>query len=62
MTICPLVSCFSLETSVTMSHLRTVVLVHSGSLSVADTTYLGMLLSMSASSPLPNGHRAAKSS
>ena len=44
----PASSCFSFETSLTTSPLRTVELLHSGSCRVEDTTYLGMLFSLSA--------------
>jgi hypothetical protein len=37
-------------------------LFQSGSSRVEDTTYLGMLFSLSANSPLRDGHRAANHS
>jgi hypothetical protein len=40
----------------------TVVFVHSGLVSVRETTYLGMLLNLSANSPSRDGHAAAKPS
>src|SRR5712691_12976191 len=46
-------SCFSFETSVTTSPFRTVELFQSGSTRVEDTTYLGRLFNLSASSPFP---------
>jgi hypothetical protein len=39
-----------------------VVLFHSGSSRVEETTYLGMLFSLSARAPSRDGHRAAKNS
>jgi hypothetical protein len=42
--------------------LRTVELFQAGCSRVADTTYLGRLFSLSASSPLRDGHRAASHS
>src|SRR5215831_6202482 len=56
----PASSCFSFETSFTTSPLSTVALPHLGSSRVADTTYLGMLFSLSAHSPLRDSHRVAK--
>ena len=44
------------------SPLRTVELFQAGLARVADTTYLGRLFSLSASSPLRDGHRAASHS
>src|SRR6516164_78521 len=63
----PSTSCFSFETSFTTSPLSTVPLtavelLHLGSSRVADTTYLGMLFSRSAHSPLRDSHRAANHS
>ena len=40
----------------------TVELVHSGSESVVETTYFGMLLNLSANSPSRDGHASAKPS
>ena len=40
----------------------TVELVHSGSESVDETTYLGMALNLSANSPSRDGHASAKPS
>src|ERR1700722_7877554 len=53
----PSSSRFSLVTSSTTSPVRTVTLVHLGSRRVADTTYLGRLLSRSAHSPGRDAHR-----
>src|SRR5215471_7001964 len=58
--ISPSSSCFSFETSFTTSPLSTVPLPHLGSSRVEDTTYLGMLFSLSAHSPLRDSHREAK--
>src|SRR5579864_3520151 len=58
----PASSCFSFETSLTTSPLRTVELLHLGSWRVEDTTYLGRLFSLSAHSPLLDSHRAANHS
>src|SRR6266487_1467605 len=58
----PSSSCFNLETSVTTSPFRTVALFQSGSPRVEDTMYLGRLFNLSASSPLRDGHRAARNS
>src|SRR5262249_7669289 len=58
----PSICCFSVETSLTTSPLRTVELFHLGSCRVEDTTYLGRLFSLSAHSPLRDAHRAAKNS
>src|SRR3954470_15052815 len=58
----PSSSCFNFETSVTTSPFRTVELFQSGSTRVEDTMYLGRLFNLSASSPLRDGHRAAKNS
>src|SRR5271154_5275395 len=58
----PASSCFSFETSLTTSPLRTVTLLHLGSWRVEDTTYLGRLFSRSAHSPLLGSHRAANHS
>src|SRR5207253_2692571 len=59
MTMSPSMCCFSVETSLSTSPLRTVELSQVGLARVADTTYLGRLFSLSASSPLRDGHRAA---
>ena len=48
------------EACFTTSPSRTVELLQSGSTSVEDTTYVGMLFNLSAHSPLRAGHRAAK--
>src|SRR6476659_9915413 len=56
MTMSPSMCCFSVETSFSTSPWRTVELFQAGWAKVADTTYLG---SLSASSPLRDGHRAA---
>ena len=53
---------FSLETSATKSPPSTVELVHCGSVSVEETTYLGIVLNLSAYSPCIDGHAAAKPS
>jgi hypothetical protein len=58
----PSSSAFSRETSAGRSLPMTVVLVHSGSLSVEETTYFGMLLNLSAKSPSLDGHASAKPS
>src|ERR1700688_284757 len=58
----PASSCFSLLTSLTTSPVRTVELLHLGSWSVEDTTYLGRPFSRSAHSPLLGSHRAANHS
>src|ERR1700745_2201256 len=58
----PSSSCFSLVTSSTMLPFRTVTLVHSGSWTVEDTTYLGRLFNRSAHSPDRDAHRAANHS
>src|ERR1700736_2523736 len=55
-------SCFSFETSLTTSPVRTVELLHLGSSRVAETTYLGRLFSLSAHSPPRDSHRAANHS
>src|SRR5215213_9253479 len=55
--------CLSLETSSATLSLITVELFHSrGSSSVEETTYLGMVLNLSANSPSLDGHAAAKPS
>src|ERR1700749_5130496 len=54
MTMSPSMCCFSVETSFSTSPWRTVELFQAGWAKVADTTYLG---SLSASSPLRDGHR-----
>jgi hypothetical protein len=53
----PASSCFSFETSFTTSPASTVELLHLGSWRVEDTTYLGRLFILSASSPLRDAHR-----
>jgi hypothetical protein len=58
----PSVCCFSVETSLSTSPLRPAGLFQAGLARVADATYLGWLLSLSASSPLRDGHRAASRS
>src|SRR6266487_2530742 len=55
MTMSPSMCCFSVETSLGTSPLRTVELFQAGCSRVADTTYLGKLFSLSASSPLQEG-------
>src|ERR1700735_601123 len=51
-TISPSVCCFSFDTSLTTSPLRTVALVHLGSSRVDDTTYFGRLFNLSTHSTL----------
>src|SRR6202021_1011528 len=58
----PASSCFSFVTSRTTSPLRTVALVHLGSVIVEDTTYLGRLFNRSAHSPVRDAHRVANHS
>src|SRR5258708_38777305 len=58
----PFSSCFSFETSLTTSPLRTVELFHFGSWRVEDTTYLGRLFNLSAHSPVRDAHRVANHS
>src|ERR1700730_8485120 len=58
----PFSSCFSFETSLTTSPLRTVELFHLGSWRVEDTTYLGRPFSLSAHSPVRDAHRVANHS
>src|SRR5262245_28561144 len=58
--ISPLSSCFSFETSLTTSPLSTVELVHLGSSSVDETTYLGRLFNLSAHAPLREFHRGPR--
>ena len=58
----PSTSCRSFETSSARSPSRTVEFVHSGSFSVEETTYFGMLLNLSANSPSRDGHASAKPS
>ena len=53
---------FSFATSSARSPPITVELFHSGSFSVEETTYLGMLLNLSANSPSRDGHASAKPS
>jgi hypothetical protein len=55
----PSMCCFSVETSLSTSPLRTAGLFQAGLARVADTTHLGRQFSLSASSPLRDGHRAA---
>ena len=55
-------SCLSFATSSTTSPLSTVELFHSGSSRVEETTYLGMLLNLSANSPSLDGQASAKPS
>src|SRR5579875_2619254 len=59
-TISPSVCCFSFETSLRTSPFRTVTLVHLGSSSILDTTYLGRLFNVSAHSPLADDQRGPK--
>src|SRR6202020_1884957 len=59
-TISPSICCFSCDTSVTTSPLRTVALVHLGSSRVEDTTYFGRLFNLSTHSPLWDGDRVPK--
>src|SRR5215468_7567849 len=54
----PSTSCFSLVTSSTTPPVRTFTLVHLGSWSVEEMTYLGRLFSRSAHSPGREAHRA----
>src|SRR6266511_3959230 len=61
-TISPSCSCFSFATSSATSHLSTVELPHSGSSRVEETTYLGMVLNLSANSPSLDGQAFAKPS
>ncbi len=58
----PSCSSFNFVISSTMSPDSTVELVHSGSRSVDDTTYFGMVLTLSANSPSRSGQAAAKPS
>src|SRR5918994_1166046 len=58
----PSSSCLSLEASETASPFSTVVLFHAGFSRVEETTYLGMLLNLSANSPSLDGQAAAKPS
>src|SRR3979409_1968893 len=60
--MCPSCSCFSLDTCSATSPLSTVELFHSGSSRVEETTYLGMLLNLSANSSSRDGHAFAKPS
>jgi len=59
MTMSPSMCCFSVETSLSTSPLRTVELFQARLARVADTMYLGRLFSLSAGLPLRDGHRAA---
>ena len=58
----PPTSCRSFEASAATSPLSTVVLLHSGSLRVDETTNFGMLLNLSANSPSLDGQAAANPS
>jgi hypothetical protein len=58
----PLTPCLSVETSRTTSPFNTLVLFHLGSSRLADTTYLGMLLNLSAHVPVRDAHREANHS
>src|SRR6059036_371074 len=58
----PSCSSFSFLTASTTSPFNTVVLFHSGSLSVDETTYFGIVLNLSAKSPSRDGHAAANPS
>src|SRR6202046_2722501 len=55
----PSSSCFSFGTWSATLPVRTVELPHLGSSEAEDTTYLGMLFSLSAHLPLRDSHRAA---
>src|SRR5439155_207459 len=61
-TMSPSCSSFSFATSSATSPLSTVELFHSGSCRVEETTYLGMVLNLSANSPSLDGQAAAKPS
>src|SRR5215216_3238854 len=61
-TMSPSGRCLSSETAFTRSSSSTVELFHSGSSSVDDTTYFGMLLNLSANSPSRCGQASAKPS
>ena len=61
-TMSPSCSSVSFEISATRSPDRTVELVHSGSRSVEDTTYFGIVLNLSANAPSRSGHAAANPS
>ena len=61
-TMSPSCSFFSFVISSTTSPESTVELVHSGSRSVDDTTYFGMVLNLSANTPSRSGQAAAKPS
>src|ERR1700744_1474150 len=56
----PSTSWRSVVTSSTTSPFSTVTLLHTGSVSVADTTYLGRLFNLSAQSPLRDPHHDPK--
>src|SRR5918996_3409189 len=56
----PSMSSLSFDAASTASPLRTVVLFHSGFSRVEETTYLGMLLNLSANSPSRAGQAPAK--
>jgi UDP-N-acetylglucosamine:LPS N-acetylglucosamine transferase len=58
----PSVRAFSRRTADAASPSSTVVLVHSGSASVEETTYFGRPLILSAYSPSRDGHAATKPS
>jgi len=59
-TISPSSSCFSRETSLTTSPLRTSELIQTGSSSVEEMTYFGRLLSVSAHAPSREFQREPK--
>src|SRR5256714_6147926 len=61
-TMLPSSPCFSFPTSSATSPLSTVELFQSASSSVEETTYLGMLLNLSANSPSLEGQALAKPS
>src|SRR5258708_15231003 len=61
-TMSPSNTCLSFETSVATSPLSTVELFHSAFSRVEETTYLGMLLNLSAKSFFADGQAAAKPS
>ena len=58
----PSCSRLSFETASATSPSSTVELFHSGSSRVEETTYLGMLLNLSANSPSRDGQASAKPS
>src|SRR5438309_961730 len=61
-TMSPSCSCFSFAISSATSPFSTVELFQSGSCRVDETTYLGMVLNLSANSPSLDGHASAKPS